>query len=696
MAFPRKWDGILYKFLILGASFFFLGFEAVRAVRAPLTYDEANTYLNIIASNILAIFNFNTANNHFLNSLLAKLSSAVAGTAELVLRLPNLLAFAAYLLFAFLILDRFVKTKIVVLCGFLLLSLNPFVLDYFSLCRGYGLSLGLLMASLFFFFSFLDKTLGHEPNRYRHLQLSLAALGLGILANFSLLNVYLSLVIFAFGFLAFVNRKNKDLPRPAGPVRKKSLHRKILWPVFITAAFVFNLLVAAQDFSLANKLFEPVSVRITGITDREKQEIQVLRLDNKNEEQPLTCQDDLWRPERPTYFTSIKFRCPTTLVDKIEDIQIRIGRETFHYDAFDLKKFRTIPGQKYSVISSLDSVSLKRSIIPAFKPVINWKGDSVLFVLSLRRLLFPGGLWATAVVILFLLGRLLERIKILDRDQFRPMAATSLTLVLFTGYPLYILKTSGALWLGGSTGLVRDTVFSLIDNSFYGKLYFRGQARATFFFLCLSLIVFSMALYFHGRRKSLVKAMPGLSVLAILLFASVSTMIQNILLGTPYLAGRTALFFIPLFTLLLIFLFHDLVRLKAGQKVASIALLTALTILGLYHFSARASTVMTAEWRKDADTKILLKDLQEFRDKDIARQGKISLGIDAVFYPSLQYYLKRGSAAWLDVHIVPPYKGCDFYYLNDTIGSSRTASLGMRLVKEYPRSGNILVTPRPD
>jgi hypothetical protein len=294
------------------------------------------------------------------------------------------------------------------------------------------------------------------------------------------------------------------------------------------------------------------------------------------------------------------------------------------------------------------------------------------------------------------LGRFLARRKILARDQFRPLATTTFVLALFIASPLYILKTSGALWLGGLTGFFRDTVFSLINNSFYGNLYFRRQEWAVFALLSLLLLVFLIVFFVRVRRKSLATMLMGFSVFALLLLTSVSTIVQRVVLGNPYLAGRTALFLIPLFMLLIIFLFQDLARWKLGLKIVSLSLLIALTLLSLYHFSARASTAMTAEWRKDADTKTLLKDLQEIREKDLGGKAKIILGIDDVFYPSLQYYLKRGGAAWLDIRVVPPYQGINFYYLNDTVDSPRTASLDMILIKAYPRSGNILMKPRPE
>jgi len=689
-------DRALWRLLVLGSSLFFLGYEVARAARSSFTCDEAGSYLDFISPNVLALFNFNSANNHFMNSLLAKISSALGGTSEFVLRLPNLFAYAAYLLFAFLILNRFVKTKIIVLCGYLLLSLNPYVLDYFSLCRGYGLSLGFLMASLFFFFSFLDRTAGPGPSRHRHLRYSLIAASLAVLSNFSLLNIYLSLVIFAFGYFVILNRLDRQGASFAAPVRNPAKSNKFLWPPFILAAVLFNFSSLSQDLNYAGKFFEPVTVRIAGLTGQEKRDIQVLRLDIHNEEEPLTYQDDFWRPETSTYFTAVRFRCPADLMEKIEGIQIRIGPETFSFLAAEMKYIKKAPAKKYIVFSSHDSMALKRSMIPAFKPVINWKGDRALLSYSLRRMLIVLGIFAAAIILLVILGHVLARLKILTPSQFRPLASTTWMLAVFIGYPLYILKKAGMLWWGGHESFIRDTAFSLINDSFYGKLYFRGQEGVVFSFLCLILVAFSILLIASFRKRTLAEMLPGLSIFVILLAASVSIIVQKFLLGTPYLIGRTALFLIPLFTLLLIFLCQTLSRGSAGPKIFSVSLLAVLTILSALHFSGRANTTMTVEWRRDAATKSMFKDLGEIKDKDFAPSSIISLGIDETLSTSLHYYLARTKSAWLEVRMAPPYKGNDFYYLKDPSDGTWTVGPGLVLVKRYPVSGNVLVKSKQE
>jgi hypothetical protein len=696
MKLPHQLDVIVYKSLLLLISIILLIFMVKRTAEAAFTFDEAATYLNYISASPVAIFKFNSANNHLVNTLLAKLAWTLGGSSEFVLRLPNLLAFAVYLLFSFLILDRFVKNKIIAVCGYLLLSLNPYVLDFFSLCRGYGLSLAFLMASLFFFFSFLDNAVKNKPDRHRLLNLSLAAAALAVLSNFSLLNVYISLAFMAFAFFAVRNRRDRGqgLP-PAEPSDHQSGKRKLFLPVLVLlAAVLFNLLVICQDLTLAQKFFEPVTVRITGLDEPDRDSIDVFRVDIKNQETRLPYQGELWMMDKPAYFTAVKFRCLPDLLSKIKQIEIRIGPETFGLDAFDLKRIRSLTPKKYSTFYSPYAVALKRSIIPVFRPVINWKGDRAFFPYFLLRALLVLGIFVLFVGFLLLSGRLLRRWKLLKAEQFRVLASMTLVLAAFIGYPLYILKKSGELLPGGQTGFIRDTVFSLINNSFYGNLYFRRQEWAVFSFICLILLASLVLFIVHARKRTLAEVLPGFSIFSILILTSISTLLQRALLDNLYLIGRTALFFIPLFMLLAIFLLQYLSRRTTAMEIISICLLAALTLLFVTHFSMRASTAMTVEWRSDADTKSMLKDLRAMKDKDPADHPKIVVGISDIFFPSMQYYLKRGNSTWLEVNTAPPYQGNDFYYLEDTLSSTRRILPRMILLETYPLSGNVLVRPK--
>lgn len=692
---PDKKPGtIAYPAIIIGSSLAFLIYVIVRAVRVPITIDEAATYLNYVSSDILAIFRFDSTNNHFLNTLLTKICWALGGPSEFALRLPNLMAYVVFLFFSFRILDRFAKDKIIAISGFFLLNLNPYVLDFFSLSRGYGLSLAFLMAALFFFFSFLDRTIEGRPGQYRQLNLSLAAASLAVLSNFSLLNVYVSLVAFAFGFFIVLNFKNRPRPPLAEPVLRKRPQNRARWFMIVPAAVVFNLLVISQDLTFAKKFFEPVTVKITGPTEPEKQDLQVFWVGYKDQEKQLSYLGDLWKRDEPVYYKAVKFRCLTGLLDKINEIEITIGRTKFGFNADVLRSFKDPAGKKYSVFSTSYSMALERSMLPIFRLAINWRGDRFFFPSVLIRLLLVVGIGSLITLLVYGAGRYLRRRKTLSAEQFRPLAWTTWGLGIFILYTLTILKRGEDLPIWGTAGHIWDTVFSLINHSFYGTLYFPRQERVIFLAVILSVLGSLLLLFFRYRKKALAGLFPEFVLLVVLVLSSILIILQNILLGNPYLFGRTGLFLIPLFMLFFLFLVRDFGHGLKGQKIVSRLFLGIITILCVFHFARTANTVMTVEWRSDTDIKSAIDNLKELKRRDFADSPKISLGVYDPLYPTLQYHLQRQQPAWLELNRVPPFAGNDFYLLSEDRESIQGILSRMILIKKYPLSENVLLKHR--
>ncbi|HKC25554.1 MAG TPA: hypothetical protein VKF32_12470, partial [Thermoanaerobaculia bacterium] len=164
----------------------------LRASRLAFTHDEAFTYNHYISKPLGTILEFDgpeRSNNHLVNTLLAKVSGHFLGKRELPLRLPNLAAFAVYLVFAWLLLCRRAP-PLVALSGYVLASANPLLLEMFGLCRGYGLSIAFLVAALFL----ADRALERPPAA--HLEAgALAILGVGVLAQLVLVDSYAALLL---------------------------------------------------------------------------------------------------------------------------------------------------------------------------------------------------------------------------------------------------------------------------------------------------------------------------------------------------------------------------------------------------------------------------------------------------------------------------------------------------------------------
>ena len=121
------------------------GLSVYRAATQSITTDEAFTYLHFVTQRLAGLLAPYDANNHVLNSLLARLSIALFGLSEFSLRLPSLLAGGLYLVAARRLSLRLFDAGA---RGFLvtaLLCTNPFLLDHLSAARGYGMALAFLM-----------------------------------------------------------------------------------------------------------------------------------------------------------------------------------------------------------------------------------------------------------------------------------------------------------------------------------------------------------------------------------------------------------------------------------------------------------------------------------------------------------------------------------------------------------------------
>jgi hypothetical protein len=184
------------------------GFLLFRAQALSFTHDEALTYLHAIRPGIgrLLAFGYPNANNHLLNSALGWFSYRIFGNAEWALRLPNVIAFGIFVFAAYRLLSRRLR-PVLVIPGLLLVVCNPFQLDFFALCRGYGLALAFTLLALDFSVSSLEdpvrRTLASRKANWLSAGVCAA---LATLANLAWLNFALALAV-VVGVLQFVRSR---------------------------------------------------------------------------------------------------------------------------------------------------------------------------------------------------------------------------------------------------------------------------------------------------------------------------------------------------------------------------------------------------------------------------------------------------------------------------------------------------------
>jgi hypothetical protein len=140
-AVKNRWRGI--DLILQGVmALCLLAYAGYRAAELDLVYDEACSFFWYAKGSLGAILLGvpPDANNHFLNSLFMKLSMGWLGPEELAMRWHSVAALGVYLAIVIAWL-RSIQGVLLRLAGFLLLACNPYLLDFFSLARGYGLAL---------------------------------------------------------------------------------------------------------------------------------------------------------------------------------------------------------------------------------------------------------------------------------------------------------------------------------------------------------------------------------------------------------------------------------------------------------------------------------------------------------------------------------------------------------------------------
>lgn len=221
-------------------SVFLVVYVLLRAIFLDVTYDEAWTIFDFVQASYMHILNYTPpdTNNHILNSFGIKFLYSFLPDTLFVARLPNVLGFLFFILFAVKICRRFLKGWLGLLC-FLALCLNPFALDFFSLARGYGLMLSMQLPALFHLLVYM------ETKREKHFFYASLFSLLMILANFASL----------YFFLGWMGVYLVDVF-----IERKSLFRRL------GMAFVSSLVVTLFIWEPIRKLLEVGGFYVGGNT----------------------------------------------------------------------------------------------------------------------------------------------------------------------------------------------------------------------------------------------------------------------------------------------------------------------------------------------------------------------------------------------------------------------------------------------
>jgi hypothetical protein len=266
-----------------------------------------------------------------------------------------------------------------------------------------------------------------------------------------------------------------------------------------------------------------------------------------------------------------------------------------------------------------------------------------------------------------------------------------LSIFIFVAPVIINMNQSTALFWGGETGFWKDTVFSLITETIYGNHFMRHLRNGVQIGVAIALFTsFVLILLNYISTKSIKRY----SFLAYIFIILISCFLMNFLefhlFGIHYLQERTALFYFPLFILLLAFLFDDLIRKK---KNIFILVIIGIAIVFTYNFVININFNYVKSWKKEADTKDMINDIIELKTKVIDNDNSLNLSVlkwSWLYDNDIFYYKQKYHLDWLN------FKG---YYNNGDssnivfLDKSDVDSLNnpsLKFVKDYPCSNMVL------
>jgi hypothetical protein len=153
-----------------------------RAATQAISHDEGVMFEWFQAGPWAQLFGSPFGNHHPLTVLFSRVAIGIFGLSEFSQRLPSVLGAVLYFYVVFRICAFLLGEGALFLLGVACLSLNPFLLDYLCLARGYSLGLAFFLYAMYRLMLYLSATRGAEnPNRL--LNQAGVAVGLSIGCN---------------------------------------------------------------------------------------------------------------------------------------------------------------------------------------------------------------------------------------------------------------------------------------------------------------------------------------------------------------------------------------------------------------------------------------------------------------------------------------------------------------------------------
>ncbi len=256
------------------------------------------------------------------------------------------------------------------------------------------------------------------------------------------------------------------------------------------------------------------------------------------------------------------------------------------------------------------------------------------------------------------------RKNIFSKKRFLSLLLIVVLFMLLIFQPIIRMENTNQFQFWSNGGFIHVTLNPLIQHSMYGTkvLFFQFSIFFKVLFYLVVIYSFLYISYWIYQKKTLNFFFSNPLIISFIIFGLVIFINRShvYLTGIPNLANRTALFYYPLFVLVLVFSLHSL-RGNVNRTIKVItssifAVLCVLQIITTFKISS------VREWSYDSNTLDVIENVFHFSN------GKsVSLSTDWKFNPSFHFYSRVNQLGKITL---TPYSktldtnnGSDFYYI---------------------------------
>ena len=270
--------------------------------------------------------------------------------------------------------------------------------------------------------------------------------------------------------------------------------------------------------------------------------------------------------------------------------------------------------------------------------------EIVILMCTLSVLSSLSFLYVYAAFIFLLVYRELGDIRSLALKVALPVGCSALFLFFTLFSAVGWMQQTGQFYFGGTTSFWQDTVKSLIVYSLYNNYY---NTNLIWVSQVIIIVVSCLALLaaYKTREKRLLAVFSALATVILLIHIHHA-------LGTLFILDRAAIFFVPLFVLLIVLTWQAIPSKLANVFFSVIVILLIIIFIGSINISH------TVAWKYNANTKDAMIEIMEDH-----QTGLKTVGVTWLYDSSTNFYRAKYNLTWLEPATRDGPDGSYDYYL---------------------------------